>query len=178
MQRKKLKLTSVFFTALMLLLYTPSVVSATDNTGGETSQKSETRADTDSSSSNYDLGTITGQVTISDSSCPKKCLGHTITNSGASPSDKTIQITTDPNVKKKHTIYIDGTVNIDAGNDAPAFQVCNGADVELVLNANSNSTFKSSAGAGLQVDRGAKLTIRGKGELKAIGGAFETGGAS
>ncbi|MEZ3486059.1 MAG: chitobiase/beta-hexosaminidase C-terminal domain-containing protein [Lachnospiraceae bacterium] len=180
MQRKKLKLTSVFFTALMLLLYTPSVVSATDNTGGETNQKSETRADTDSSSSNYDLGTITGQVTISDSSCPKKCLGHTITNSGASPSNKTIQITTDPNVKKKHTIYIDGTVNIDAGSDAPAFQVCNGADVELVLNANSNSTFKSSAGAGLQVDRGAKLTIRGKGELKAIGGAScaGIGGAS
>ncbi len=182
MRRKRIRIIAIFFAAFMLMLYTPSIVTATGDVDdmsdeGEDPPVEEEDEREPGSPIEHDLDKIVGeegaegQLTIIDSSCPQKCPGHRIINSGTGATHKTIRITTDPSVKKKHTIYIDGTVNIEAQGDAPAFQICNGAQVELVLNAGCKTTFKSKTGAGLQVDKDCKLEIRGKGELEAIGGS-------
>lgn len=98
--------------------------------------------------------------------CGDDCKGHTITG-----STKRNNITV---LSGKHKIYLDG-VSIDLSEivqteQACAFDIAKGAEVELTLNPDKENILKSGENnAGIHVPAGAKLTIDGenKGKLEA-----------
>ncbi len=172
MQKKKLKLLLAGFAASTILFAAPLPAAASNTTpgtsnttpSGGTSGGNETAPSTAIAK---DLSTLKEALTLpdSDAPCPANCT-HVFTASTGTAAH-TVKV-----YSGSHTIYLRGNINIGA-TDAPAFEISGTANVTLALENGSNVVFdgKTTSYAGLQVSDKGQLTIRGNGELKAVGGS-------
>ena len=122
-------------------------------------------AATDSSEYQYSEDISQGSVTITEDTCKESCPGHRIHNSSSGANAYTVTI-----ASGTHNIILDGlTIDASKAPDSGAFVLGSGAKVTMTL-VGENILSSGGSNAGILVNSGSELTIKGDGSLNVSGG--------